>query len=197
MAREPRKPPKRRRLKNITNQRKSKTILSIKKRNQAALISWENQHTHFLHPNQNQVNQLSSQIRPPRMILFSKVSDLRLSQKKVFGSTSLKIRKTNTKIRGAKSQSKKIMKKPGLKGIRSRKRNRQVRLRKKLLKIIMCKIRLRNLIKKKSKNMKKRLSKFMKKSLKYVKWNTIKSKFLNPKLRKQHRWQKMIKKKKS
>ena len=88
-------------------------------------------------------------------------------------------------------------KKPGLKGIRSRKRNRQVRLRKKLLKIIMCKIRLRNLIKKKSKNMKKRLSKFMKKSLKYVKWNTIKSKFLNPKLRKQHRWQKMIKKKKS
>jgi hypothetical protein len=57
-------------------------------------------------------------------------------------------------------------------------------LRKKLLKIIMYKIRLRNLIKKKSKNMKKRLSKFMKKSLKYVKWNTIKSKFLNPKLRK-------------
>jgi hypothetical protein len=79
MAREPRKPPKRKRLKNTTNQRKSKTILSIKKRNQAALTSWENQHTHFLHPNQNQVNQLSSQIRPPRMILFSKVSDLRLS----------------------------------------------------------------------------------------------------------------------
>lgn len=122
--REPQKLQKKRKLKNTTNQTKSKAILSIKKRKQVALISWENQHTRFLHPNQNQVNQFSSQIRPPRMILLSKVSDLRLSWKKVFRSTNQRSRKINLKIRGVKSLLKKIMIKPSLKGIRSRKRKR-------------------------------------------------------------------------
>lgn len=57
-------------------------------------------------------------------------------------------------------------------------------MRKKLLKIIMCKMRLRNIIKKKPKNMKKRQIKFMKKSDRNVQSNTIKSKFLSPKMRK-------------